>query len=523
MKKIILVNPGIGLNESLTQGLYPNTAIMILATILHNNGFCVKVVDGRYEKADSAIRSIVDAIDENLIFIGFSVMTVQLPWAYYVSNAVKSKCPKACIVWGGAHPTLFPEQTAEDKAVDIVVVNDSADKIVPLSKCLAENLDLSGIPGLYYMERNNLVSTAPNQNKDDFNSIPYIDFSLIDHKKYSRNNNLATEEFYGGVYNNTRAYPIITALGCPHRCNFCINVILKKKYRYRSAGEIVERIRFLQREYNADFIQPLDENFFINKKRTCEFLDLLEKDDIRIKWRPQTRVDYFRDDYINIDVLRRLDRAGMVVAAMGVESASQEMLDKLNKELRVEQIVKGAELLSKTNIVPKMNFMVGLPGETKEDINKTYKLAVKIRRIVKRSCVSVSTFRPYPGSPLYDEIVSKYGYSPPSSLKDWSRLSEKEFTESVGYESYENYKWIHSPRRLKAMRHVYNRIDRHRPLAASKLSSRVFKYIMDTVSYVRFDLNCFCFVDAEERFFKIMSKVKNFAARLILRSREMRL
>jgi anaerobic magnesium-protoporphyrin IX monomethyl ester cyclase len=503
--KVILVNPGIHFQEPVSYGMYPNTAIMVLGAILRNSGFQVKIIDGKYQKIDDAVKSILNETDENTAFIGFSVMTIQLPWAYYVSEAVKSRYPGVSIVWGGVHPTLFPEQTAEDPAVDVVVVNDAAATITPLALALAGGGGLSSVAGICYKENGKISRTPRNQKMDDFGNVPFIDFSLIDHKRYSRNNNIAIEEFYGDRYKERKVYPIITGLGCTYKCTFCINVILERKYHFRQAGEIVDRIKFLRRDYGADFIQPMDENFFINKKRTFEFLDLLERENISVKWRPQSRADYFNDNYLNLEAAKRLERSGMVSAAMGVESASQETLDRLNKQLKVEHIIKAAEILSRTNIVPKMNFMVGLPGETRKDIDRTYQLAVRLRKMVRKSCVTISPFRPYPGSPLYDQAVSEYGYSPPSSLKDWARLSQAEFAEGVGYESFEKYKWIENPRRLKAMQCVYNEIAWHKPQRDDKIHGKARNFI----GFTRFRLNFFLFAFLEKKFFDNLSRLKN--------------
>lgn len=510
--KVVLVNPGIHyVGPKMNQGLYPNTAIMILATILHNAGFRVKVIDGRYLTVDDAVESISREINKDLAYIGFSVMTIQLPWAYRVSQAIKSRHPDTLIVWGGTHPTLFPEQTVEDPAVDIVVVNDAAATVSSLSLNISEGTELAKIPGIVYKENSNIIKTPPNQDKDDFSNVPYIDFSLLDHKRYSRNNNMAIEVFYGGKYQDRIVYPLLAGLGCSYRCTFCINVILERKYYYRSAEEIVERIKFLQGNYGADFIHPMDENFFISKKRTFELLDLLEKENIHVKWRPQSRPDHFADDYINVDVAKRLDRSGMIVVAMGAESASKEMLDKLRKNLKVEQMIKAVEILSKTNIVPKMNFMVGLPGETEADIKKTFQLAFRLRRMVKKSCISVVSFRPYPGSELYDELVSKYGYVPPSNLRDWTKLSERELRESTGYESFEHYKWVENRRDLEARLSVYNNVSMYNPDTYARIRA--------LISSIRLRLNFFRFTSLDRKFFAalyilgaILSKIGIFAS-----------
>jgi hypothetical protein len=93
--KIVLVNPGVHFLEPVGYGMYPNTAIMILATILKDAGYRVRVIDGRYHPVDNAVKLIRSEIDDDLAFIGFSVMTVQVPWAYYVSQAIKAQDPIA--------------------------------------------------------------------------------------------------------------------------------------------------------------------------------------------------------------------------------------------------------------------------------------------------------------------------------------------------------------------------------------------------------------------------------------------
>ena len=507
--KIILVNPGVHFLEPVGYGMYPNTAIMILATVLKNAGFLVKVIDGRYHPIDKAVGLIRSEIDDDLAFVGFSVMTVQVPWAYYVSQAIKAEDPGCKIVWGGVHPTLFPDQTVEDPAIDAVAINEAASTSASLAAAYAEGRMPSGIPGVYYKEGSRVFRNSPNREGDTFDNIPYIDFNLIDHRRYSRNNNIAIEEFYAEKYKDCRVYPIITSLSCTYKCTFCINVILDRKYCFRSAPEIVDRIKFLKSSYGADFIQPMDENFFINKKRTFEFLDMLEKEDLGIKWRPQVRADYFNENYIDVETARRLSRSGMIVAAMGVESASQDILDKLKKQMKVESIMKAVEVLSKTDIVPKMNFMVGLPGETREEIEKTYKLAVEIRKKAKKSCVTISPFRPYPGSQLYEQCINEYGYKPPSSLAEWAALSRDDLVEGRGYESFENYKWIKDPVRLKAMQGIYEEIAWYRPQRDERWHGK----LRNLIAYWRFKTGYFGLVRLEKGFFDMLSSLKRLLSR----------
>ncbi|MBW8000486.1 MAG: B12-binding domain-containing radical SAM protein [Planctomycetes bacterium] len=454
--RVILVNPGIHFYPVLkNMGMFPNNAIQILGTILHQNQFDVHIVDGRYLSVEDAIRQVRGLISEDLIFVGFSVMTIQLTWAYLVSCGIKDIEPNVKIIWGGVHPTLFPEQTAMNDSVDICVVNECAGTIVQLADVLVKKENLSKVNGICYKDNDQAYSTAPNQIPDDFTNIPYIDFSIMNHEVYSRNNNIASDSSLNEEYRNDIVYPVNASLGCNFSCNFCINVILGRKYKMRSAEEVVERIEYLKSEYGANYIHLVDENFFGSKKRIYRFVELLLSKKLNIKWRPQLRADYFNDSYINEEFIKELERSGMVIAVMGVESASQETLDRLNKKLKVESITKALEILSTTRIIPRLSFMAGMPGETEEEISKTYQFAVDLKEKFPTCEPLVTPFRLFPGSNLYDLAVNEYGYKPPKSLIEWAEVADKEYSEAVGYQNTKHYPWIVNTKKFEARHKIF--------------------------------------------------------------------
>ncbi len=454
--RIIMVNPGIHLFPSLGNvGLYPNNAIQILGTILHQNGFDVHIVDGRYLTVDDAVNEILDLISEDLVFIGFSVMTIQVTWAYFVSCQIKKKSPHVKIVWGGVHPTLFPEQTVLDDAIDLCIINECAYTIVEIANGLAAGNRLSNIPGLCYKENDGVHITSSNQVPDDFTNIPYIDFSIMNHSLYSRNNVFAIDSSINQEYKDQKVYPVNTSLGCNFKCNFCINVILERKYKMRTAEEIVERIEYLKSEYGANYIHMVDENFFGSKKRVYKFVELLRSRNVNIKWRPQLRADYFNKSYINEGFVKELEESGMAIAVMGVESASQRTLDLLNKKLKVESITTALEILSKTRVIPRLSFMVGIPGETEDDIKQTYKFAVTLKEKFPLCQPLVTPFRLFPGSEFYNLAVSKYGYKSPESLVEWVETADREYSESVGYQNPKNYIWVANAENFELRHNVF--------------------------------------------------------------------
>jgi len=454
--RVILVNPGIHLFPPLkNRGMYPNNAIQILGTILHQNKFDVRIVDGMYLSVDNAVHEILSLISEDLIFIGFSVMTIQVKWAYLVSSEIRRKCPDVKIVWGGVHPTLFPEQTVLDNAVDLCVVNECAFTIVQIANALAAEDNLSNIPSLCYKDNGKVNLTLPNQIPDDFTNIPYIDFSIMNHKLYSKNNVFAMDSSLNEEYKRQIAYPINASLGCNFRCSFCINVILERKYKMRTAEEIVERIEYLKSEYGANYIHMVDENFFGSKKRVYQFVELLRSRNVDIKWRPQIRADYFNKSYINESFVKELEESGMVIAVMGVESASQRTLDRLDKKMKVESITVALEILSKTRIIPRLSFMVGIPGETEDDIKQTYQFAVMLKEKYPLCQPLVTPFRLFPGSKFYELAVSKYGYKSPESLIEWVENADKEYCESVGYQNPKDYVWVTNAKKFESRHKIF--------------------------------------------------------------------
>jgi len=335
------------------------------------------------------------------------------------------------------------------------VVNECAATVVNFAGALANNNDYSSIPGICYKHNGTVFSTAPNSIPDDFTNIPYIDFSIMDHKRYSKNNNIAIDSSIDDEYKQYVVYPINTSLGCNFKCNFCINVILGRDYKKRSAEEIIERIKFLKAEYGANFIHIFDENFFGDKKRVYKFVEALLTENVNIKWRVQLRADYFNDNYINRSFVKELEKAGLLVAVMGVESASQRVLDMLNKRMKVEDIMRALEILSITKIIPRLSFMAGMPGETENEMQSTYRLATEIKEKFPASESVVTPFRLYPGSNLYDLAVSEYGYKAPNSLAEWADLADKEYIEGVGYQNPKYYSWITNSDTFAARHRVF--------------------------------------------------------------------
>lgn len=427
--KIILLNfpPALDYSYSNKGGIYPSTAILLIGTLLKKNGYDVTIIDCAYE--EKYLEILKDHVSKsNVLFVGMSVMTTQVPFALEASKVIKRSNKDVPVIWGGPHPTLFSEQTLADENVDLVVINEGAFTSLHLANRFKDGSSIEDIKGIGYKDENDKIHINSPAELEDLNELPYFDFSLIDIKNYIESNSISVYQREFPSFNEKlKVMPILTGLGCAYKCEFCINVILKRKYRARSAESIVAEVKRLQQDYGANTFLFLDEDFFINKRRVLEFVSLVEKEELHFNWRMWCRVDHFRDNYINPDLLERLSNIGYGSMVMGGESANQEILDDLKKGITPDQIINSLKLITATSIFPRYSFMVGLENETMQQIKKTYRLCLKMIKInPKVDIAGPFIFRLYAGSPIYNRLVNKYNLNVPDNLDSWVKHLKNE-------------------------------------------------------------------------------------------------
>lgn len=423
--KILLMSFRPSADSSYSEGcLYPSTAVMLIGSVLKKHGFAVQIIDAGY-RADylDTFKKVLKEQGEEILYVGMSVMVTQIPLALEASKLVKTLSPAIPVVWGGVHPTLFPEQTLKNECVDIVAVNEGTVAALHIAECLKNGEDLSRVKGIGYKDKNNGPTLTGPSDPENIEDLPYFDFSLLKLDDYLKPKGVSVyKREFPRFKGDFKMMPILTALGCPFRCQFCINVILGRSYRLRSAASIINEIKRLQSEYGANTFLFYDEDFFVNRKRTLEFVELAEKESLHFNFRTWCRVDHFRENYMNPELLRRLAAIGYGSLAMGGESASIEILRELKKGITPEQTINSLRTLTAhSSIFPRYSFMVGLENETFEQIGKTFKFCLQMKRINPGVDIAGPfVFRLYPGSPIYDRMVKKYNLRPPESLEQWA-------------------------------------------------------------------------------------------------------
>lgn len=435
--KILLVNlkPSYDYDYSYKGNVYPSTAILILGTVLKRNGYDIAFIDQAYD--ENYLELVKKELTDDLIYVGFSVMTANISEALSISKEIKQINPEIKIVWGGPHPTFFWKHTALHPLVDIVVVNEGVKAAIAVAEKLKNKEDISGIKGIAYKQGEEIIYTGESE-KDDINEIGALDHSFYPYERYVKNILLSTSSGKERLI----TFPIITGLGCGYKCKFCINVVLERKYRFKTTESIITEIKDLKEKYGANAVHFLDEDFFINKKRLFDLFKLVEKENLKFHWRTWMRAGYFKENYINPEIVSWLVKLGWQWTSIGAESGTQEMLDVINKKITVADTLNSAKTLRKGSndkhkIWTRYTFIVGLPKETTEQVKETFKLAAQIKEINEYTDVDVGTFRPYPGSPLTDELVKINNFQFPDDLEKWSELVSRD-----GFLEGENANWL---------------------------------------------------------------------------------
>lgn len=444
MNKVLLVHPYSGFfNEAL---LGPHLGLLSIGTVLKQKGYEVKIIN--VFPQDVAMRELGDEVKDEPIFIGITAMTPQVPFALEVTRFLKKhiKCP---IVWGGVHATLFPEQTVMNSMIDIAVLGEGEETCVELTDKICNQQNLNDVRGICFKEGDKLVKTA-SRPYCDMNAIPGLNYRL------SKVDNFIWQDF--SAYNGPkrcRTLNLVSSRGCPNKCTFCINnIVYKNGFRAKRADIILDEMEDLIEKYNIEHVAFRDEEFFASKKRVTEFLAGLEKRKIKITWHAEVRANHFRQDYINLDMAKRIRDLGCFWLSMGVETSSERLLKKIRKGITIEQADVAYETCLKAGITLSSGFIIGLPTESKMETYNTIKYIYDRWRVApKMRPIIVSIFRPYPGSELFDECRN-LGYEENNSLEDWS----KENFYETNYQNISNYPWIKDSKYIKIINFTWRNV-----------------------------------------------------------------
>lgn len=307
-----------------------------------------------------------------------------------VARSLKENIEDVKTVLVGPPVSQFPHKILENEGVDFVARLEYDFTIKELTESLELEKSLNLIKGISYKEDGRLIHN-PNReftNSEDLDEIPFVS------KVYKEHLNIKDYFLSQSLYPEVQ---IFTGRGCPNRCTFCSwpVTLMGRKYRTRSVENIADEFEYIKEELpdvKEIFIE--DDTFTINKKLVRAFCEEIKKRHIDIAWSCNARADL---DYATMKAMKD---TGCRLLIVGYESGSNHILKNIKKGVNTEQMKLFTCEAKKAHLMVHGDFIIGLPGETKDTVAQTLKFIKELKPNILQ--IAVST--PIPGTEFYDWV-----------------------------------------------------------------------------------------------------------------------
>lgn len=393
--KVLLINPLT--NEKGMLNITTNLGLGYIATSLRRNGFEVDIWDGvKKGMSSEKLKERLRLHDYDVA--GFQVYTYSVPYAKEGLRIVKSLNPEVLTVIGGAHPSGDPEMVMNDlEEADFAFRGEAEIGLPKLLKKLngdIENCRFEDIPNLIWRE-NSKVHYNPLQPIEDLDSLGVPSWDLINPNDYPN-------APVGAVAKNFPLATISTTRGCPYPCTFCANsLIMGKKVRGRSAKSVLDEMELLHYEYGVNEIQIIDDTFTSKRDMAIGICNGIIERQLNISLSLPNGV---RLNTLDEELLKLLEKAGFFSMGLGIESGSEKTLKTMKKQQTIAEIKEKVNLVHRiTKIRTTGFFIIGYPGEEKEDILKSIKLSKELP--INRAQITI--FLPVTGCEMYHKLKSE--------------------------------------------------------------------------------------------------------------------
>ncbi len=361
LAKVLLINTGAGASSDSCP-----VGIAVIAAVLERDGFTVKVAD----------LPAGDNLDEmfnvfNPECVGLTATTQAAPEAYAIADLVRKQGVYTVI--GGVHAGIMPQEALEH------------------ADCVVQGEGELVISDIFKNRMRGICIGKPVRNLDD---SPMPAYHLLNMPYYTSLLQRVWMCFAAIAPSNYKIGTMLTSRGCPWDCSFCHNSFKTLPYRFNSTERVMAEIKVLTDTYGINALFFVEDNFFANQKRLKEICECLKRERYDLVWGANSRVNN-----VNRDILQLVKSVGCKQVTFGWESASQRILDILNKRTTVDMNYKSITLCDEAGINSAGTVMVGNPTETEEDLAIT-------RRFINDSPIAggvgVCLTTPYPGTKLWD-------------------------------------------------------------------------------------------------------------------------
>lgn len=341
--------------------------------------------------------------------VAYSIITGTQKLYLDFNKRIKNKFKKIISVFGGPHPTFFPETIYED-GVDAVCIGEAENAFLHFMKEYKEQRTIPINSPNFWIKYKGEISKSPLLPLvTDLDSLPFPD-----RDGYFRADPFV-KEYARKTFNATR--------GCPYTCTYCFNESYNKLYsnknilRQRAPESVCDEIRAVSIKYPLKSVYFVDDVFTINKEWIIDFCDLYAKK-INIPFSCNLRLNN-----VDVDIVKALKEANCHLVYVGTESGSEYIRNQVMKrKMSVEFMLEKVELFHKNKIKILTENIIGNPGETIDMALETLRLNQKINPLFP----SASLFTPYPKLPLTEYAIKNNFFD-----GDYERITNNYFMDTL--------------------------------------------------------------------------------------------
>ncbi len=415
MKKVLLVCPASAI-EVFSQTkirvaipLIPYISLASLASGLLDDGHQVRILDQSVSPDPGAdLAAAVGAFRPEIVGVTFTSFLYRE--AREIADRVKAICPEILTVAGGVHCSVLPGETLAETAFDMAVFGEGEETL----REIAGGASPDTIDGLAYKDGTEIKINRPRPLLDDLDQLPFPAWQLYDLRRYRVPRINARRNPVGAIE---------TSRGCPFGCVFCNKSVFGTRFRVKSPGRVVDEMEAML-EAGFREIHIWEDGFATDLDHAKAVCDEIVARGLKFPWNVYNGIRIGRLDG---ELFRKLRKAGCYRVSLGIESGCQEILDRVKKGIKLDQVREAVSLARSAGVETLSFFLVGLPGETEETMRRTIEFARELDCDLNK--VGIAT--PIPGTPMFEE----YDRKGLILTRDWARYS---FHSREGVARHEN-------------------------------------------------------------------------------------
>jgi radical SAM superfamily enzyme YgiQ (UPF0313 family) len=382
--------------------LGPPLGLLSLSASLREAGYTPVIIDGALHR--DYLKRITTEAQDCLVF-GVSLLTgPMIREAIDASKLFRKLRPDVPIIFGGWHPSLRTAETLKEDFVDIVVRHQGEQTLVEVLQRIEANRTLDLVQGCWF-KRDGQIRMNPDRPQIPISNLPAPAYDLVDFDAYERSS-------------GERKLPYATSIGCPYACNYCTDMVFyNRRFNAYDAERVAKELATLVERYRLTDVALVDSNFLVDVHRGAAIAQAILKTGAKFRWTFQASTDLLCR--MSDAEVRALADSGVSHIGFGTESASPEVLEKMNKRhQQIEDIGEAARKCKQAGMRVTLNLIFAYPGEEERDRRETLRVMGDIAARYDNVTFSPNVFTPYPGIPIWPELIER-GLREPQSLEEW--------------------------------------------------------------------------------------------------------